>query len=208
MPIGIKGFQSGNKLGNKNKGKKTGIVPKTAFKKGLIPWNKNKKGVMPTSWCKGTKGIVKAWNKNIPMSDVAKLKSSISHKGQIPGIKGKHFNHTEEAKQKIRDWNFNHPNRIFKDTNIEILIEQELIKRNISYQKQVPLCKTVRVDFYLPEYRIVIECDGDYWHNRPGSKENDERKTNLLTFNGFNVYRFWGHEIEESVEKCINKIIL
>jgi predicted GIY-YIG superfamily endonuclease len=32
-------------------GKKTGLVPKTAFKKGQIPWNK------------GTKGIMKAWNK-------------------------------------------------------------------------------------------------------------------------------------------------
>lgn len=48
-----------------NKGLKTGLIPKTAykkgehpspktqFKKGLVPWNKNKKGIMPTPWNKG-----------------------------------------------------------------------------------------------------------------------------------------------------------
>ena len=29
----------------------------------------------------------------------------------------------------------------------------------------------------------------------------------VLTFNGFNVYRFWEHEINNSVKNCINKII-
>jgi len=64
------------------------------------------------------------------------------------------------------------------------------------------------VDFYLPEYRIVIECDGDYWHNLPGTREKDEMKDKVLIFNGFNVYRFWEHEINESVESCINKLLL
>lgn len=38
------GFQKGNKLGQRNKGKKTGLIPNHAFKKGHIPWNKGLKG--------------------------------------------------------------------------------------------------------------------------------------------------------------------
>jgi len=115
---------------------------------------------------------------------------------------------SEETKQKKREWMIEHPNRVFKDTKIELMMEAELQRRGINYQKQVPLCKVARVDFYLPEYRIVIQCDGDYWHNIPKVKERGIRQDNVLTFNGFNVYRFWEHEIKESVECCVDKINL
>lgn len=97
-------------------------------------------------------------------------------------------------------------NKFFKDTSIERKIEEELKKRNLNYQKQVRLCNVARVDFYLPEYRIVIQCDGNYWHNLPGRREKDERQDNILKFNGFNIYRFWGSEINKSVKDCIDKI--
>ncbi len=136
-----------------------------------------------------------AWNKDkkCPWA----LKNGYK-KGHIMSVK---------TKQKIREWQVNHPNLIFKDTSIELKVEAELIKRNINYQKQVPLCKIAIVDFYLPEYRIVIQCDGDYWHNRSETKEKDERQNKVLAFNGFNVYRFWEHEINKSVEECINRVI-
>src|ERR1700687_4999414 len=57
--------------------------------------------------------------------------------------------HSEEAKRKNREWHTLHPNKVFKETSIEIKVEQELIKRDIIYQKQVPLCKIGVVDFYL-----------------------------------------------------------
>ena len=113
---------------------------------------------------------------------------------------------SEETKQKLREWNINNPNKVFKNTSIELKIEAELKNKNINYQKQVPLCKVTRVDFYLPEYRIVIQCDGDYWHNLPKVKERDEKQNKVLIFNGFNVYRFWEHEINESPKKCVDKL--
>ncbi len=30
----------------------------------------------------------------------------------------------------------------------------------------------------------------------------------VLAFNGFNVYRFWEHEINEDVKGCINKLMV
>ena len=95
-----------------------------------------------------------------------------------------------------------------KDTIIELKVEAELQKRGINYQKQVRLCKGAVVDFYLPEYKMVIECDGDYWHNRIGCKEKDEQRDKILTLNGFDVHHFWEHEINKSVKKCINRINL
>jgi len=51
-----------------NKNKKTGLIPKTAFKKGLIPWNKNKKApYSPETIEKMRQSFLgrPAWNKGI-----------------------------------------------------------------------------------------------------------------------------------------------
>ena len=156
-----------------------------------------------------------AWNKGIKSSDETKKKiSDYVTANPVSWWKGKTRN--SEAKKKMSISKIENPVLVFKDTSIEIKIENELIKRGINYQKQVPLCKVARVDFYLPEYRIVIQADGCYWHNCPihgrgeikNCSEKDKRQDNVLTFNGFNVYRFWEHDINNSVEECINKLDL
>jgi very-short-patch-repair endonuclease len=171
---------------------------------------------MPRGWRKGEKNIAK----RPEIREKLRLKKIGNSNGFKKGHKinsGRKnslgYKYTDIQKQKMRkshnypnERKYN-PNRKFKDTSIELKIETELQRRNINYQKQVPLCKIAIVDFYLPEYRIVIQCDGDYWHNLPGVKEKDERQDKVLIFNGFNIYRFWEHEINESVKKCIDIVL-
>ena len=72
------------------------------------------------------------------------------------------------------------------------------------------------VDFYLPGQKIVIQADGCYWHGCPvhypkshiERVKRDKKQDLILNTNGYKVYRFWEHEINESVEKCINSIVL
>lgn len=66
---------------------KKGVVPLTCFKKGHTPWSKDKKfpyqprpkmlGHIP--WNKDTKGVMKAWNKNIPQTEETKKKLREAH---------------------------------------------------------------------------------------------------------------------------------
>jgi len=186
---GHKGFWKGKKL---SEGHKTKIGEANKGRKSIKYWL-------------GKKRLDMIGNKNPAKKQGIGKKISEAKKGWN-GLIG--HKHSEGAKKKMREAKINNPNRIFKDTSIELKIEAELQRRNINYQKQVPLCKIAIVDFYLPEYRIVIQADGDYWHNLPGRKEKDERQDKVLIFNGFNVYRFWEHEINESVKNCINNLIL
>jgi very-short-patch-repair endonuclease len=180
-------------MSESRKGKKK--APFTAEHK--INMRKNHKGMF------GKKHSVETRTK---LGDIHKRLES-----KPPSQKGKQ--QSKEHKNKIREAHIKKPNKKFQDTSIELKIESELQNRKINYQKQVPLCKIARVDFYLPEHRIVIQCDGCYWHGCPihnpswtKSKARDEQQDRVLTFNGFNVYRFWEHDINESPEKCIDKL--
>jgi len=91
------------------------------------------------------------------------------------------------------------------DTDIERLIENELIRRNIPYTKQVALLGVTLVDFLLP-HDTVIYCDGDYWHSLEKVKTRDITQDFILTFYGYRVFRFAEKEIKKSTKKCIDII--
>ena len=120
-----------------------------------------------------------------------------------------------EAREKIRLWHIeNRGKQVKKDTGIELAIEAELTKRGLTFIKQHPLFGISIVDFFLPEYNLVIQCDGCYWHNCPShypqhnknQSLKDATKDNALRNRGLTVYRFWEHEINESASNCLFKI--
>ena len=101
-------------------------------------------------------------------------------------------------------WNVKHSKK--KDTSIEIAIETELIKQNIPYLKQSPVEGIALVDFLLPD-KIVIQCDGDFWHSTQEAKDRDTNQDFLLGFRGYKIYRFSGTEIRKSAKKCVKKML-
>ena len=69
---------------SKRKGIKTNFIPTSSFKKGDTPWNKD------------TKGIMKAWNKGLTLSDSHKKKlSEAKRKNNLSGLI---FNHWKVIK--------------------------------------------------------------------------------------------------------------
>jgi very-short-patch-repair endonuclease len=133
--------------------------------------------------------------------------------GELNPFYGKH--HTEGVKQKSRMRAIKQlisgkfKNRI---TSIELKIERELRKRNIYYKKQLPLLNRTVVDFYLPKYKVVIYCDGSFWHNskwaeKQGVREKDRKQSKILIANGYKVFRFPEIKINKSPKKCVDKVI-
>ena len=176
----------------------------------------------PFFGCRHTEERKKEWKKlkkNKPRSGDPKKWRDWKHseKSKIKISKNTASNRID-VKQKNKEWHLNNPNRKFSGTIIELKIEKELKKRGFKKNKDFYCNKNIsnisNVDFYFPEHRIVIECDGCYYHNclihfpnfHKETREADERKTKLLTENGYKVHRFWEHEINESPEKCLNEI--
>lgn len=111
-----------------------------------------------------------------------------------------HKNPSQETRQKLRDWNIQHPNRKYSNTGIELKMKELLNALEIHYIHQYPIKNTALVDFYIPSKNLIIECDGCYWHGCPGHfperhTDKDEIKTEKLESLGYKVIRFWEHEI-------------
>jgi len=94
-----------------------------------------------------------------------------------------------------------------KDTSIERKIEGLLKELKLSFKKQkiIADCRTI-VDFYIPEQRVVIYCDGDYWHSRPESRKRDITQDFLLMINRYNLLRLKESEINNNLSQCRKKI--
>ena len=107
-----------------------------------------------------------------------------------------------------------------KDTKIEKKTASMLRKNKIRYRKHPKLFGSP--DFVV-EKKVLVFCDGDFWHGYLYSKkkklpkkfwrdkiernmERDRKVTRKLRADGWSVVRLWEHDIEMSPEKCVGKI--
>ncbi len=86
------------------------------------------------------------------------------------------------------------------DTKIELKVESQLNELNIKYIKQKKLYDGKRnyfVDFYIPSLKLVIECNGDYWHSLPNRIQRDKDLKEYVEKSGHKIIFIWEHEIND-----------
>jgi very-short-patch-repair endonuclease/transposase len=107
----------------------------------------------------------------------------------------------------------------FVNTSIEKAVGNEMLKRNIQFISQYNIDNKFLCDFAIPQFKIIIECDGDYWHANPIVYENklldkrqrknvqrDKFKDTYLSKKGWIVIHFFESEIISSTVACVDQI--
>lgn len=200
------------------------------FLKGHIPWNKKRRIELNCIVCHKKYSVILSYSKR---SKCCSRKCYKKHRMNFVGIKSAHWKGGISKYKKIVKCSWcnkkfkritNHIKkinfcssqcRIFyiyknlmkrKDTSIELKMEKVLQKFRINYSKQVPIEKLAIVDFLLPN-KIIIQCDGNYWHNLPKMKARDIKQDNILNSKGYKIYRFTETEINKSPIRCIRKVV-
>lgn len=95
-----------------------------------------------------------------------------------------------------------------QDTKIEVAMQNELTKNGINFFKHKiidNIYHKYQCDIFI-EPNIVIECDGNYWHNYPNLRRIDKMRTTEMLNNGYVVLRFWESDIKKNIDSCINQI--
>jgi len=113
-----------------------------------------------------------------------------------------------------------------KNTSIEKILENELIKTNISFSKPAYVIGNIEgsPDFVIPKYKLAIFCDGDFWHGFNNKNinikhntefweakikqniERDKLTNNNLNNQNWKVFRFWEHDIKNNASSCVAQI--
>lgn len=159
---------------------------------------------------KNRKNTKPALGKHWKLSEYTKEKMSKSLMGNKRNL-GKSF--SEEHKRKIGDVHRgiklsvetikkikeSRANQIIpvKDTSIEVKVQNFLRELNIEYftHQYMNIEHAYQCDILVPSMNLVIECDGDYWHNYPFGNEIDHIRTSELIQKGFKVLRLWERDI-------------
>lgn len=91
-----------------------------------------------------------------------------------------------------------------KNTSIELALQEALRKANIKF-KTHPQMHGVP-DIYLPNIKLCVFCDGEYWHSKPKRILRDRQVSRSLKRNGYKVIRFKGKTIRKNTNYCIARI--
>ncbi len=112
-----------------------------------------------------------------------------------------------------------------KGSKIEVALAKALWEQGLRYRKNN---KTVfgKPDLTFKKYKIAIFVDGEFWHGKDWETRKLDHKSNHefwfkkiernierdsevnqnLQNDGWKVLRFWGKEIEKSLQNCVNII--
>ena len=112
-----------------------------------------------------------------------------------------------------------------KDSKIELLLRRKLWSLGIRYRKNYSKLAG-KPDIVITKYKIAIFADSEFWHGYDWENKKNEIKSNRdfwirkiernikrdmevtkqLESEGWIVLRFWGKQIKNDLEGCINTI--
>ena len=92
------------------------------------------------------------------------------------------------------------------NTSIERRMQKALQDRGFSFVTHQAIGQICRPDISFPEVKVAVFCDGDYWHRLPQWTIRDKRINRALKRRGWQALRFWGWEINNSVDVCAQKV--
>ena len=112
-----------------------------------------------------------------------------------------------------------------KDTSIEITFRKALWRSGIRYRKNYSALPG-KPDIAITRHRIAVFCDGEFWHGKDWNSARGKIKTRRdywvakiernidrdnavdrrLARLGWTVLRFWGNDIEKTLDLCVAEV--
>lgn len=114
--------------------------------------------------------------------------------------KGKKRSEEYMKKHRIHLMNIN---LFHKNTKPEVKLQEELKRRNIKFDTHKNIENICRPDIIIPEVKLIVQVDGDYWHDFPNGLYRDHLQDKQLREKGWDILRLWeGIDINGNIEGC------
>jgi very-short-patch-repair endonuclease len=109
----------------------------------------------------------------------------------------------------IRKLSKNKTNGKYWNTSLEKIFKKSCRKFGVRYKQSYQIQKGGHFyDFFLPQYNVLIECDGEYWHNNDKQRIRDKRHNKEARILKFEIKRFFGNDLKRGKhEKYIKRLV-
>lgn len=151
--------------------------------------------------------------KNLLRPDVrAKITESVRRISKERMKLGTHQFQNPENHRKAREAMGNRHKPSFIERKVQWLLDELGIEYTTNFMfMRKEINKRGFNRFYIPDivlekYKIIIECDGDYWHSSEEVKARDKQKDIEYKEAGYMVLRFSGTQIRKDLESVANEI--
>lgn len=188
-----------------------------------------------TTWCKGIKGeeYIKHFNRLDGTNSLLEMHKNPERNEKISKkLTGMKRTPEMVAKQKalwtpekrhqqglirsehIKKFGWLTPSKL--EQRFKIILDELQIKYTEQYR--IPNFGSI-YDFYLPDFHILIETDGDFYHCNPikypipihslqvANIKNDLKKNKIAQDNGYILLRFWDSEITNNKDSVIDILL-
>jgi len=162
--------------------------------------------------------------KQAMLSEIVREKIKSARRLQVSPMKGRHLSIdaknkirvalkgrrlSDETKRKISDkikavrhtWE---SSSNFKNTSIELKMQAALRRRGLIFETQKKIFGQPDI-FIAPN--ICVFADGDYWHGYPVGKRRDIEVSSRLEEEGYIIFRFWEHQINQDADDCARVVL-
>lgn len=89
-----------------------------------------------------------------------------------------------------------------KMTSIEQLLYHEFKKRRLKFKMHKTMFNRWQPDFVFESAKLIVQADGDYWHNLPSYKIRDAAFNETAHLEGWAVWRFGERQIKMHAASC------
>ena len=168
------------------------------IKDGVIsPWSKGKNKF-------GNESLMSTSIKN--KKYVEKIKESGQYKSHLTTYIQSEKGRMERSQQKKIFYKKNpekHPNRLLANNRNKMSYPEKvaydwLIANNVKFEHQKKIGRYY-VDFFITDTKLIIEIDGQYWHD----KDKDEKRDEIINKLGYKIIRIFA---KENIHKRLSDI--
>lgn len=108
----------------------------------------------------------------------------------------------EEQIKRLSKWiEAGHDSFVFLEpSSLEKKVAKQLDDIGIRYIQQKKIFdgnRSYYLDFYIPQYKLVIECNGNYWHNKDDRIIRDKKLKEYVESTGRKIIFIWEDEIKD-----------
>lgn len=152
-----------------------------------------------------------------PPNQIQRNKNNFCSKDCARAYFAKVTSQTEETKQRSKQIALRNlsSGKIKTDSSIQLIIDELLKSMGVHYINEYVFKNKFVVDNYLPDYNLVIENQGEYWHSHPEKfpllkydtqllriKSDKAKHTYLYNHHNIEILYLWEGDINHNIQLC------